>query len=83
MAEIIAVEEVLTRYGKKFGMQFVRFDKNIRSSVIWTCNSILSDAQTEEFITLISPYLNGIGIYGHVPALNEFVVYTSGLKDAS
>ena len=83
MAEIITVEEVLTQYGKKFGMQFVRFDRNIKFSVIWHCNFMLSDAQEKEFISLISPYLKGIGIYGHIPALNEFIVYTSGLKDAS
>ena len=83
MTEILTVEEVLEQYGKKFGMQFVRFDKNIKSSVVWHCNSILSDVQEKEFISLISPYLNGIGIYGHIPALNEFIVYTSGLKVAS
>ena len=83
MTEILTVEEVLERYGKKFGLQFVGFYKNIQSSVVWHCNSILSDVQEKEFISLISPYLNGIGIYGHIPALNEFVVYTSGLKDAS
>ncbi len=83
MAEILSVKEVLSRYDKKFGLQFVRFDKNIQSSVVWHCNSILSDAQEKEFISLISPYLNGIGIYGHIPALNEFILYTSGLKDAS